>query len=69
MKLDLSQSRPDSPGNVTNDCLEIVRQGIGSLRYGMVEIVVHDSQVIQIKKTERVRLEKSPSVIRSHRTQ
>jgi hypothetical protein len=38
--------------------LEIVRQQVGSLRYGVVEIVVHDSQVTQIEKTERVRLDK-----------
>ena len=39
--------------------LELVRRQVGSLHYGVVEIVVHDSHVIQIEKTERVRLEKS----------
>jgi hypothetical protein len=29
------------------------------LRFGVVQIVVHDSQVTQIDKTERVRLDKS----------
>jgi hypothetical protein len=38
--------------------LELVIQHVSSLRYGVVEIVVHDSRVIQIEKTERVRLEK-----------
>jgi hypothetical protein len=38
--------------------LDLVIQHVGSLRYGVVEIVVHDSHVIQIEKTERVRLEK-----------
>ncbi len=38
--------------------LDLVIQHVGSLRYGVVEIVVHDSRVIQIEKTERVRLEK-----------
>jgi hypothetical protein len=41
--------------------LELVIQSVGSLRYGIVEIVVHDSRVIQIEKTERLRLEKTPS--------
>jgi hypothetical protein len=41
-----------------SDWLEIVRRQVGSLRYGVVQIVVHDSQVTQIDKTERVRLEK-----------
>ena len=39
--------------------LDLVIQHVGSLRYGVVEIVVHDSRVIQIERTERVRLEKS----------
>jgi hypothetical protein len=39
--------------------LELVVQHVKSLRYGVVEIVVHDSRVIQIEKTERVRLEKN----------
>jgi len=38
--------------------LELVIQHVSSLRYGVVEIVVHDSRVIQIERTERVRLEK-----------
>lgn len=38
--------------------LEMVRQHVASLRYGLVQIVVHDAHVIQIEKTERVRLEK-----------
>ena len=46
------------PGNIPG-WLEIVRQQIGSLRFGAVQIVVHDSQVTQIDRTERVRLEKS----------
>ena len=38
--------------------LDLVIQHVSSLRYGVVEIVVHDSRVIQIEKTERMRLEK-----------
>jgi hypothetical protein len=38
--------------------LDLVVQNVKSLRYGVVEIVVHDSRVIQIEKTERVRLDK-----------
>jgi hypothetical protein len=44
--------------------LELVIQHVGSLRYGVVEIVVHDSRVIQIEKTERVRLDKNSNPIR-----
>ena len=38
--------------------LELVFRDVQSLRYGMVEIVVQDSRVIQIEKTERVRLDR-----------
>lgn len=38
--------------------LELVRKHVSSLRYGVVQIVVHDGQVTQIERTERVRLER-----------
>jgi hypothetical protein len=47
-------------GNEDLKWLELVIQQVGSLRYGVVEIVVHDSRVIQIEKTERLRLDKVP---------
>jgi len=36
--------------------LEIVRQKVEGLRYGVVQIVVHDSRVTQIERTEKSRL-------------
>ncbi len=36
--------------------LEIVRQKVEGLRYGVVQIVVHDSRVTQIERTEKTRL-------------
>jgi hypothetical protein len=47
--------------NFTEDSkwLDLVIQQVKSLRYGVVEIVVHNSKVIQIEKTERLRLDKS----------
>ena len=36
--------------------LAIVRQKVESLRYGVVQIVVHDGQVTQIERTEKTRL-------------
>ncbi|MEI9963318.1 MAG: YezD family protein [Limisphaerales bacterium] len=46
-------------GDEKRGWLEVVREHVGSLRYGVVQIVVHDSQVTQIEKTERVRLDKA----------
>ncbi len=45
-------------GDEKRGWLEVVREQVGSLRYGVVQIVIHDSQVTQIEKTERVRLDK-----------
>ncbi|MEJ0090844.1 MAG: YezD family protein [Limisphaerales bacterium] len=49
-------------GNEKTDWLEVVRRQVGSLSYGVVQIVVHDSQVTQIEKTERVRLDKPQKI-------
>ena len=46
------QSRP-------GDWMALVRRNIESLRYGVVQIVVHDSRIVQVERTERIRLEGS----------
>ena len=46
-------------GDQKLEWLDVVRQQVGSINYGVVQIVVHDSHVTQIEKTERVRLDKS----------
>jgi hypothetical protein len=53
------QIKSESSTDQQLNWLEVVRQQVGSLRYGVVQIVVHDSQVTQIEKTERVRLGKA----------
>jgi len=57
--MNAAQTKPQGDAGEKAGWLEIVRRQVGSLRYGMVQIVVHDSQVTQIEKTERVRLDKS----------
>jgi hypothetical protein len=42
------------------DWLALVQQHVQSLRYGVVQIVIHDGRVTQVEKTERVRLDQSP---------
>jgi hypothetical protein len=39
--------------------LALVQQLVRSLRYGVVQIVVHDGRVTQVEKTEKVRLDQS----------
>ena len=36
--------------------LSIVRRQVRSLHYGVVQIVVHNAQVVQIERTEKLRL-------------
>jgi hypothetical protein len=59
----MSEGIKETKTNSSDDLkwLELLIQHVGSLRYGVVEIVIHDSRVIQIEKTERVRLEKPPA--------
>lgn len=44
-----------TPGS--EEWLEAVRRQVGSLRFGVVQVVVHDSRVVQIEKTEKIRFE------------
>ncbi|HEY3662349.1 MAG TPA: YezD family protein [Chthoniobacterales bacterium] len=37
--------------------LELVREKVETLRYGIVQIVVHDARVTQIERTERTKIE------------
>jgi hypothetical protein len=39
--------------------LEAVRTQVSSLRFGVIQIVVHDARVVQIEKTEKIRFEKA----------
>lgn len=39
--------------------LEVVRQAVGTLRFGIVQVVVHDGQVTQVERTERLRFGKA----------
>ncbi len=37
--------------------LNVVTEKVKTMRYGVVQIVVHDSKVVQIERTERTRFE------------
>ena len=39
--------------------VQIVQEQIGSIRFGVIQIVVHDSRVVQIERTEKFRFEKT----------
>lgn len=43
------------------DWVALVREKVESLRYGVVQLVVHDGRVTQIERTEKTRLPANPS--------
>ena len=49
--------------------LALVVEQVRSLRFGVVEIIVHDSRVTQIEKTERLRLDKPATETRPNRNE
>ncbi len=44
---------------ISPEWVGIVLKQVESLRFGVVQITVHESRVVQIEKTEKVRIEKS----------
>lgn len=44
------------PDTLTPEWLDIVKQKVESLRFGVVQIVVHDARVTQIERTEKTRI-------------
>ena len=39
-----------------NELVSAVQKALEGLRYGTVQLVVHDSQLVRIERTERIRL-------------
>ena len=46
-----------SPENASLDAREKVLHALQGIRYGSVEIVIHDSRIVQIERKEKVRLD------------
>jgi hypothetical protein len=56
--------KTNSPPNRSeeNDVwIEAVRKQVESLRFGVVQIVVHDSRVVTIERTEKIRVSQARS--------
>jgi len=45
-----------APAGPLPDWLAVVREKVEGLRFGVVQVVVHDGQVTQIERTEKTRL-------------
>ena len=47
------------PNGIQLSWLDVLKLQVASVRYGIVQIVVHDRRVVQIERTEKFRLEKA----------
>ena len=59
--MSIAVTKQASESGEKTDWLGVVQRQVKSLRYGVVQIIIHDSQVTQIEKTERVRLDRPPT--------
>jgi hypothetical protein len=51
-----SLSNPQAADGANPDWIALVREKVEGLRYGVVQLVVHDGRVTQIERTEKTRL-------------
>jgi hypothetical protein len=58
----MGNTHPNNPPDLSQNWLEVVRRHVESLRFGTVEIIVHDSRVTQVDKTERLRFGRDGAV-------
>jgi len=49
---------------VSHDTIELIRKALAGLRFGEIVIAVHDGEVVQIARTEKVRLGKDKPTTR-----
>lgn len=49
-------SSPASTPSVSPDWIALVREKVEGLRFGVVQLTVHDGRVTQIERTEKTRL-------------
>lgn len=53
----MSESSRHSNAEPLPDWLRVVQEKVESLRYGVVQLIVHDGRVTQIERTEKTRIE------------
>jgi len=46
----------ENPVPGATDWLDALRQQVSSLRFGVIQIVVHEGRVVQIERTEKFRI-------------
>jgi len=54
---------PAATNQVTPDWREIVAERVKSLRFGKIELLVHQGRVTQVEVSEKIRLEDTPAIV------
>ena len=51
-------SRPPNPNDTSAmlEAMQAVRQAVADIKFGIVQITIHDGRIVQIEKTEKIRL-------------
>lgn len=55
MKQKIPNDSPDPTAQDAEDWLQIVREKVSQLKFGSIQITVHDRRVTQVESTERTR--------------
>ena len=61
-KFQIEEERPAPEAPAVAPWLLLVAEKVKSMHYGVVQIVIHDSKVVQIERTERTRFDTPQSV-------
>jgi hypothetical protein len=56
----MNATTPKLPETTMPDWLVIVKEKVESLRFGVVQLTVHDGRVTQIERTEKTRIGSNP---------
>lgn len=56
--MNTSHAKPVLAADANDEWLEVVREQIASLKFGTVQITVHDTCVVQVERLEKFRIEK-----------
>ena len=52
----MNEATLPSKSDATPDWLRVVQNKVETLRYGVVQLIVHDGRVTQIERTEKTRI-------------
>ena len=61
MKTQNAETKSDLTGAESEQWLDLLRRQVASMKFGVVQITVHDSKVVQLEKTEKIRFQQPKS--------